>query len=216
MRVDRGLGVAGGARRVAHPGGVGLLERRPRRHRRGGGQQRFVVERARRDLGAGRVLHHDDVLDGFELLADRLERRPAGGIDDEHPVGRVVDDVGDVLSGEPDVHRVQHGAHERRREVGLEMAVRVPGERPHAVTLADTERLERAGQPPGALGEIGVGGSHEADAGNTRGQRLLREEAARALEDVLDGERVMHHQIVDARHQYPPRSSDVAHRNETS
>ena len=201
MRVDGALGVTGGAGRVAHAGGVGLLERGPRLHRLRARQQLFVVERPRWDLGTGRVLHDDDVLDGLQLLADRLERRPARGIDDEHPVGRVIDDVGDVLRGEPDVHGVQDRAHQRGREVGLEMAVGVPGERADAVALADAERLEGTGQPGRALGEVRVGGPHEAHTRDPRRQRLLREQAARPLEEVPDGERVVHHQVIDTRHQ---------------
>src|SRR5881397_2625031 len=99
--------------------------------------------------------------------------------------------------------------------------MRVPRERPHAVALAHAERLQGAGQPRRALGPAPVVHALEPDARHPCGQRLLREDPARALEEVRQRERVVHDQVVDrSGHRRPPgatspRSSDVAQRNPT-
>ena len=49
-------------------------------------------------------------------------------VDDHDAVLGVVGDVDELLGEEPDVERVQHGAHRRHREVGLEVLLRVPAE----------------------------------------------------------------------------------------
>src|SRR5207247_2167029 len=77
-------------------------------------------------------------------------------------------------------------------------------------------------QPRRALGPAPVVHALEPDARHPRGQRLLREDPARALEEVRQRERVVHDQVVDrSGHRRPPgatspRSSDVAQRNPTT
>ncbi len=205
VRVDGPLGVAGRARGVAHARRVGLRERRPRLHRPGVGQQRLVVQRARMDAGVRRVLHDDHVLDRLEVLADGFEGGPAGGVHDQDFVAGVVDDVGDVGGREPDVDGVQHGPHARRGEVDLEMAVRVPREGSDPVALAHAEGLQRAGQPCRPLRPAAIVHPLQPHPGHARGQRFLRKDAARPLEEVRQRERVVHDQVVELRrHRRPP------------
>jgi hypothetical protein len=223
MRVDDALGVASGARGVAHPGGLALVEPGPARHGPGRGHQCLVVEAAVRDLGAGGVAHHDDVLHAPEILPDGLDGGPAAGVDDEHSILGMVHDVGDVLRGKPDVHGVEHHAHQGRSEVDLEVTGGVPGEGAHAVARAEPEVPEGSGQPAGPLRIVGVGVRLEAGPGDARPQPLLREELATPLEEVGQGQRVVHDEAVhrspltsplpsrgEGATALPPRPSDLA------
>ena len=70
----------------------------------------------------------------------------------------MVDDVGELLVEQADVERVQHRPDARDREVELEVALVVPGERPDPVALLDAEPAERAREPVDPLGDLGEGG----------------------------------------------------------
>src|SRR5512138_330274 len=102
------------------------------------------------------------------------------------------------------------------------MAVTVPGERRHALPAPDAEGREGPRQTHRSLREIGIGIAEHRLARNARGDRLPGEEAAAALEEMRQGQRVIHHEVVEARVHCDrppgatsPRSSDVAQRKPT-
>ena len=59
----------------------------------------------------------------------------------------VVRDVGELLGEQPDVERVQHGAHRRHREVGLEVLGVVPLERADPLVPGDAQPAQGVGEP---------------------------------------------------------------------
>ncbi len=207
MGVDHALRMPRGARRVTHARGVGLIDPRPLGHRPGLRHQRLVVQRAGRDLGVGSVPHHDDVPDAPEISPDRLEDGPEARIDDQDLVLGVVDDVGDVLGRQPEIDGVEHGAHQRRREVHLQVAVRVPRQCAHPVARPDPKGGQRSRQTRRAVAEVGVGVLHETRAGHPGAERLLREELPCPLEEVGQGERMIHDQALHRVNILPGRSS---------
>ena len=73
-------------------------------------------------------------------LPQELDER---AVADDDPVLGVVGDVGDLLGEQADVERVQDGAHGRHREVGLEVLLVVPHERPDAVAFGDAAFRQR-------------------------------------------------------------------------
>src|SRR2546425_621811 len=75
------------------------------------------------------VAHDDEVLDRVELRRDLRQHLDQRVVHEQHAVVRVIDDVGDLLREEPDVHGVEHGAHRRNRQVRLEVLLVVPHER---------------------------------------------------------------------------------------
>ena len=78
---------------------------------------------------------------------------------------RVVDDVGELLGEQADVERVQHRAHRRHREVGLEVLLAVPAERADAIAVLDAERGERVGEPGRVRADLGEGRAARARLG---------------------------------------------------
>jgi hypothetical protein len=83
------------------------------------------------------------VLDRLERRRHLLEQRHQHVVDEHDAVLRVVGDVGELVGEQADVQRVQHRAVARRRHVDLEVALRVPRERGHAVARLDPERAQR-------------------------------------------------------------------------
>jgi hypothetical protein len=56
-------------------------------------------------------------------------------------------DVADLIGREPDVQRVQHRAHGRDGQVGLEVLGVVPHERADPLVAVDAKRAQRVRQP---------------------------------------------------------------------
>src|SRR5207249_2070964 len=82
--------------------------------------------------------------------------------------------------------------HERSGEVHLEMAVRVPRERADPVTLLQAKARQSGGQPADPIRVVGIGVAPQPAARHPRGQRLSMEEPAGPLEELRQGERVVH------------------------
>ena len=74
--------------------------------------------------------------------------------DDARP--RVVDDVGEIVRGEAEVDRYEHGPDLRDRVERLELRVRIRRDVDDAVALLDTECLQRGGPAIAALEEVAV------------------------------------------------------------
>ena len=111
--VDDALGVAGGARRVAHGRGPVLVvddelpgDRLHRREELGVVDDALVVG----DLGVGAVVDDDERPDVRHLVGQRPQHPEQRPLDEDHLVVGVVDDVDELLGEEPDVERVQHPA----------------------------------------------------------------------------------------------------------
>ena len=150
VRVEDALRVAGRPARVAEAGGLALVQLGPVEARLLGGQQLLVAQHVRQRARIA-VAVHDEVLDVLELVRQRREQRDQRVVDDDHLVARVVDDVDELLREQPDVQRVQHGAHVRHREVHLEVLLRVPHERRDAVLGLHAELRQRRGELVGPL-----------------------------------------------------------------
>ena len=145
MRVDDALRVAGRAARVTHRRGRPFVDLGPLETGRLRGEQLVVAQHVA-ERGRVAVADHDEVLDRLELAGDLREQRHEAVVDDDHAILGVVDHVGELLGEQPDVERVQHRAHRRHREVGLEVLLRVPQERADPVAGLDPEPRERARQ----------------------------------------------------------------------
>jgi hypothetical protein len=96
------------------------------------------------------------VFDGGERGQDPFEGGQQRIVDADDLVLGVVGDPGDLLGVQPDVQRVQHRAHARHREVQLEVAPGVPGERPHPVARPHADGAQRVGETGAPLSEVRV------------------------------------------------------------
>ena len=109
----------------------------------------------------------------------------------------VVDDVGELVGVEAEVERVEHAAHERDGEVGLEVRAVIPAERGDAVAGDDAEVEEDAGR---GAGRGAVKSAHGVAVNRlvreARDDFLPAEDCFGAAEDRRQGERVVHHQAV--------------------
>ncbi len=141
-------------------------------------------------------VHVRVVADGEHVLAgDVLEDLGQLGVDVEHPRARVLDDVADLLDGEPEVDRHQHPPVTRDPEERGEQACAVVRDVGDPVAEPDPELVQLGGLRPGQLAHPGVGELAE------RARRLLRlvhdagalgVDGQRAVEEVVDGERHDH------------------------
>ena len=101
--------------------------------RRRGGLRTPACPPARCALG-----HHHDMAESGAV--PELRRAGAQGlVHHHHLVLGVARDVGQLIGMEAEVERVEHRAHERDGEIGLEVAVVVPAESGDAVAGADAE-----------------------------------------------------------------------------
>ena len=92
----------------------------------------------------------------MEARRELLQQRHQRVVDEDDLVLGVVDDVGQLLLEQADVERVQHRAGAGHREVQLEVALVVPGERADAVARLHAEPAERAREAVDAIGQLGV------------------------------------------------------------
>ena len=213
VAVDDPLGVAGGARGVAHGCRVALVDLGPVEGRLGGREQLLVevhllaAGAQRVEVGARRVGPGDhDVLDRGHLPQLRRQQPAERVVDDHHVVLRVVGDVDQLLGEEPDVQGVQHRAHRGHRQVGLEVLDVVPLEGRHPLVAVDPQPAQCRGQPRGALAELGVGAGAAAvgGGGHDLAVGVHRDDVAA---DGVDGQLVVLH---GAAHGGPPREVRVA------
>ncbi len=149
MRVHDALGPPGGARGVVDRDRLLLvLEPALDRIRRPAGEEVLVGIAGR----AGVVdPHHLQAVEAerldqpFELRVDEEELRP-----------RVLQDVADLLGGQPRVDRHQHPARRGDSVVGLEHRRDVGAEERHPVVLLHAGPAQSGGQPVHPLAELAV------------------------------------------------------------
>jgi len=174
-------------------GGV-LVEGRPGVVLPGGAEQVLVAVDVGKRRGRERPVAHDDErAHGVQLGREGLELRHEHVVHEQDEVGGVVDDVGDLLGEEPDVHGVQDGAARRDAEVQLQVTVRVPGERADAVAGLHAERSQRVPQAPGAPVHLRVRLALEP-ARRAADDLTIRKQSRRPLEQRADRQGDVHHQ----------------------
>ncbi len=81
------------------------------------------------------------------------------------------------------------------REVQLEVALGVPGERRHAIALLDAERSQRAREPVDALGDLRVGDARHRAVG------LQRHDLRARVHDAHPAAHVVQRQLEVVLHQ---------------
>ena len=193
MAVEHALGMSGRPGGVAEPGRVVLVDARRGKVRKLRFDQLLVVDGAlRRRL----AVSPDDDVARLHLRTDALPQSPQHVVDDHHRIVGVIDDVRDVLHGKPRVERVQHPAAERNREVGLQMAAVIPGEGGDALAGFHAQARERIGELLGAAVEVPIGAALDRLVRPARDDLGGGEVLARAIEEVHQRERILHHQSV--------------------
>jgi hypothetical protein len=113
VAVDDTLGVARRAARVTHGRrrafvgpGVGEVEAVVL-----GGEEFLVGQHVAAEGGSVGFSHDDELLHRLQFAGHPGQQGDEAGIDQDHAVFGVVGDVRELLGEEPQVERVQHGAH---------------------------------------------------------------------------------------------------------
>ena len=178
VRIQHALGVAGGARRVAQRRAGLLIAQGPGEAVALAGHQRLVgldpadplqVHRAQR---VGITQRHPVPHAGARRRNGAHQRRERG-VEQHHLVVGVVDDVGQLLGVQARVAGVHDHAAARHGVVRLQVAVVVPGQRPHHAAGAQAQRLQSVGKLPGAPGHVGKPVAVQAAVGVARNDLLI-------------------------------------------
>ena len=133
----------------------------------------------------------------FEVVVDGLEDVEQGLVDDDDAILGVGRNVAQVIWAQTRVERVDHGSHQRNREVQLEVLGLVPQQGRHAIAILDPQPGEGGREPPGALRAIAQRGATDRSVGTTRDDRCARIQSLRPLDEHCQRElKVVHHQTV--------------------
>ena len=210
VAVGNALRIAGGARRVTHCRGASLVGLDPLESGLFGGERVVVVHRrgARKSFREHRMIARtDDEEVGHvrQRPGDLAQQGDQRTVDDDHPVIGVVHHEGQLFREQADVQRVEHGAHRRDGEVGLEVLGMVPTEGGDPLITVDPDAPKGVGETPGVRGDFGVGGAFQ---GEMPGGRVVRRQRLHhrvtmdglpAAENGGDGERVVLHRASHVR-----------------
>ncbi len=95
----------------------------------------------------------------------------------------MIDRVGDLLGRQPDIHRLQHGAHHRDREERLEKPVTVPVEDAHGITGQDPRSAQGRCETANPLLDLAIGEAPEIAVNDLLIRRLYARRVPQLLED---------------------------------
>ena len=130
------------------------------------------------------------------LAAHPLQHRQQHIVDEQDRVASVVHDIGQILSRQARVQRVQHPTHQRHAKVCLQVMGVVPAKRRHTITAADAEPGHRAGELVGPASHVGIGGAGERPIRPAAHHLNIGEVARRPVQQERHSKRVIHHQAV--------------------
>ena len=192
--VHHALGAPGRPRGVVDRDGGVLVVDGPRQGVLTAAGQQVVVG----DAGAGavagarRVDHRDDLFDGLERTGDRRDRRMQGRVDHQQLRAGMVEDVADLVGGQPRVDRDEHRARQWHREVRHQHLGDVGQEVGHPVAGLDAGAAQGVRDPGDLSGELPVGVAPVA----VEDGRALREDLGGAAQERQRGQL----RVPDGRH----------------
>ena len=191
VRIDHALGLAGGARGVAHAAGVAFVLFGVDELALGGGQEILVAFHAVRHGLAGQR-HHDDLLE-VDLVGELFVQRQQHVVDDEETILGVIDDPGHVVRRQAQVQGVQYRAGDRNAEIRLQVRGGVPGKGRDPIAVLDPGLGERLSELLGASDHVGIGLPVQRLVRHVGDDFHIAELRARALENVVEQQRPVHH-----------------------
>ena len=102
------------------------------------------------------------MLHRLQLVLDRLDDRHQVFLDEQDLVFRVVEDIGEMMQGKPEVRRVQHRPHAGNAEIQFKVALVVQRDARHPVAPLDAERFKGVGELAGPFEKVPVGVAEDA------------------------------------------------------
>ena len=136
--------------------------------------------------------HNKDALQLY-LVTKLFKQRQQHVIDDQKAVLRVVHNESQLVCVQAEIERMHHASGGRHAEVRFQMRVVVPAERGHAISGLQAGAVERLRQRLGAAIKIQVGVTMQAAIGQAGDDFHRGVNFWDALQDCLQGKRVIHH-----------------------
>ncbi len=195
MRIQRALGIAGGAGGVAQAGSRVLVELRPRVVAVLRVDQVLVAQQ--RNLGVDRhvraVAHHHPALHARAMRRHAFHQRQEGGIEEHVLVFGVVDDVGDLLGEQARVDGMAYRSRARYAVVDLQVTIAIPGQRADTVARLHAQRGDGLGQLARAQLAVAVGITVQIAFGPSRDDFRAAIVACGVLDDGGNEQGFAHH-----------------------
>ena len=197
MRIERALGVAGGAGGVAQRRSGALIKTRPVKDLACGCDQLLVIEDSGDTFdgwGVRRIGKAHPVSHLGAMCGDGLDDRRKARIEDDGLVFGVVDDVDELLRMQSRIAGVHHHAAARYRVIGLEVAVVVPGDRGDRAAGCEAQAGQCIGEFSGAHRAFTSRVAKERAVGLTRNNFCIAILSRRVFDDPGKQQRHLHHQ----------------------
>ena len=105
----------------------------------------------------------------------------------------MIDDVGKILSAQAEIQRVRYPARNRYTEIAFQVGIVIPHQRGDPIAALKPSFLQGLRQQRCAAMKIRIAVAMDGTVWQPLNNFLLREEPARALQNVLKGKRVIHH-----------------------
>ena len=196
VAVEDALGVAGRARRVAHPRRRVLVDGHPVEVAVGLGKPFLVGDDVgqRRVRQMSRIGEHDDLLQGLQRRRQLLDQRQEGQVHEERPVLGVVDDPRDLLGKQARIDGVVDGARAVDAVPDLEVTRGVPGKCGDPVADAVPVAFEPLGDPEGPAADLAICRPHDRPLDRTRDDFPATVLLRRVVEDLVTEQWPLLHQ----------------------
>ena len=196
MRIQHALGIARGARGVAHRGGGIFVEGLPLEIAVGLRDPVLIGDRVlQRGLRHVRLVgEHDVAFDARQLVGDFFQDRHKGDIGHHHAVFRMVDDPGDLVGEQPRIDGMADGADAHDAVPGFKMAPGVPGDGGDAVAELDAVAVEALRDLQRAIADFGVIGAMDGAFDRSRHDLLGAVDRRGVLDNPVTKQRPVLHQ----------------------
>ena len=196
MRIQHALGIARGARCVAHRGRGIFVEGLPLEIAVRFRDPVFIGDRVlQRGLRHMRLVgEHDVAFDARQLVGDFFQHRHKGDIGHHHAVLRMVDDPGDLIGEQPRIDGMADRTDAHDAVPGFKMAPRVPRDGGDAVAELDAVTVEALRNLHGAIADFGVIGAVDGAFDRSRHDFLRAVDRRGVLDNPVTKQRPVLHQ----------------------
>ena len=99
---------------------------------------------------------NDDHMLNVHAIPKLLVERQQAFVEDEHPVCRIVHDVGEIIGVQAKVQRVQDRPDRRNGEIRLEVFLARPRKGRHTIAGLDSEIVQGHSQPTNAVDDLPI------------------------------------------------------------
>src|SRR5260370_2212508 len=121
--------------------------------------EKILVAVRRKPASWGRSIEKDEGLDCRKFVPERVHHAEKLFLQKKHFGPGIVQDVDELLRGQPHIQRKQHGAGFENTVVSFEQPMAIHAEKRNAVTRHHASFLQRAAQPRGTVRKLRVGKS---------------------------------------------------------